>query len=73
MFSTQMVESIQNELTEEIVEVGVITSKRHLDRDMDRKSLDGYGPMQAGGTNVNKANCLAWASWTEGPVFKMYE
>ena len=34
-----------NELPEVVVEAGTITTfKRHLDRYMDRKGLEGYGP-----------------------------
>eukprot|EP00061_Rhincodon_typus_P011347 g36286.t1 len=43
--SIQRVVRVWNELPEEVVEAGAVTAfKRHLDRYMDRKDLEGYGP-----------------------------
>lgn len=42
---TQRMVHMWNELLEEVVEAGTLTTfKRHLDRYLDRKGLEGYGP-----------------------------
>lgn len=49
VFTLRMVH-IWNELLEEAMEAATImTFKRHMDRYMDRKSLEDYGQMQANG------------------------
>ena len=44
-FFTQRVVRVWNELSEKMVEAGSIaTFKKHLDKYMDGKGLEGYGP-----------------------------
>ena len=58
---TWRVVGVRKELAEEVFEAGIITTvKRHLDRHMDNKSSDGYGP------NAGSIDEVSWTSGAEG-------
>ena len=62
-----------DELLEEVVEAGTLTTfKRHLDRYMDRKGLEGYGPNQANGVSLDGLFGRHGPVWAEGPLSMLY-